>query len=629
MKKIALILVAAMLFASFALLSVGANTTDPGVVKYQHPQYDWFASYTYTDDATAVANGAIAKFTNVSDQTTNYIKSWRSIGAFANTASSTGCGDTITLIADASNKITITGNNTFDVSGRSVILEGNGITVESELRLDITGNDNATVTLKNINILGISEAGVGAMQIGKDDKGPIVVLDNTTIENKNAPQFSAIVNKSCDLMLTNGSTIKSLAEPTESYGSGAVHCMGTNATIEVNDGTSIVAAGHAVNLASGSSSITVKGGEVKSTGTGRDAIRGVGKITVNGGIVESALNRAIYAYGEISEYVVTASSNTVINGGIVRSGGGYAAIHADGEATVTVNGGLVTTVNDTTRLSLALIMVGSKSKPGGKVIINGGTLYYKKAVKGAPILKAHESNDFMHSIVINNVDIVGSQYIFNGNYNVESTEAIDLKSPFVYTGASIRTASDGAGLRFRSLITKDALDAANALKKADTNVKYGTLIVPTEYLEATGGIFTREALTAAKKKFSDVPAVNGIETQENGDIIISAALVNMFEENFDRDFSAVAYISYETQNGAVTVYSTYNKEKNSRSAADVAVAALSDVVTESTGYYTTAVTEWYAIENDMLVKKTGNAYSPYSQTQLAVIKSYISEGGAD
>ena len=627
-KKIALILVAAMLFASFALLSVGANTTDPGEVAYQHTTYTWVISYTYADDATAVANGAIAKFTNVNDQKTNYLKSWRTIGAFASD-SGKGCGDTITLISDSSNKITITADNSFDVGGRSLILEGNGITVESAKRLDILGNDTSSVTLKNMKISGVATDGTGAMQVGADTKGPKVILDNTVIETQNAPKYAVFVNKSSDLILTNGSKIKTDAVPAEGLSAGGLLGMGTSATIEVNDGTSVVAGGYAINLSSGTASVTVKGGEVKATGTGSDAIKGSGKITVNGGIVEAASGRAIYAYGEMSEGIVTASSTTVINGGIVRSGGGYATLHCDCESTITVNGGLITTVSDTTKLSLGLAMVGSKSKMGGKLIINDGTFYYKNATKSAPMLKAHESSDLTHEVVINGGDFVGSGYIFNGNYNVEDTEAVNVKNPFVYNGAAIRTATDSSGLRFRSLITKEAIDAADALKKNGTSVKYGTLIVPTDYLEATGGIFTRSALKAAKKSFSDIPAVNGIETQSNGDVIISAAIVNMYEENFERAFSAVAYISYETENGTVTVYSSYNKEKNSRSAAEVAIAALADVATESAGYYTTAVTEWYALEGENYVLKTGNAFSPYSEAQLAVIKSYISnDGGA-
>ena len=85
----------------------------------------------------------------------------------------------------------------------------------------------------------------------------------------------------------------------------------------------------------------------------------------------------------------------------------------------------------------------------------------------------------------------------------------------------------------------------------------------------------------------------------------------------------MAYLSYETENGTVTVYSTYNEEKHSRSAEQVAYAALADVKTESAGYYTTLVTEWYELVDGNYVAKSGQAYSPYKAEQIEVIKSYI------
>ena len=76
MKKISLILTVALLLSSMASLfgiAVSAEG-DPGVVVYQHATYTWVASYYYESDDIAVANGAIAKFTNTSDSRTNYLK---------------------------------------------------------------------------------------------------------------------------------------------------------------------------------------------------------------------------------------------------------------------------------------------------------------------------------------------------------------------------------------------------------------------------------------------------------------------------------------------------------------------------------------------------------------------------
>ena len=172
------------------------------------------------------------------------------------------------------------------------------------------------------------------------------------------------------------------------------------------------------------------------------------------------------------------------------------------------------------------------------------------------------------------------------------------------------------------------LDYVDSVKKEGTTPVFGTVIAPADYVDAAG-VFTMAALenasldAAADKRYVNIVAKNGIETDTDGNITLSAALIDIHESNYTRNFAAVAYVSYETENGTMIIYGDYDDSKSSRNIREVAYSALEDVSETAVEGYQTAVTEWYAYEESAWVKKTGTAYSCYSKAQLEVIKAYI------
>lgn len=161
-----------------------------------------------------------------------------------------------------------------------------------------------------------------------------------------------------------------------------------------------------------------------------------------------------------------------------------------------------------------------------------------------------------------------------GNAAIVASPLISMKN-----GAAIRLVTGSYGIRFVSDVSAGAIRTVNAIKDEGTEIKYGTIIIPTASLT---GELTSEALAAAGKvqntDYIVIEAQNGIRTDEEGNVTIYAAMVEEAGKTYDAamKFSAASYMEY-TVNGVVyRTYTAYTADHNSRSMKEVAEAALAD-----------------------------------------------------
>lgn len=686
MKKTAIFLtVALILTALLPCLTAGVLAAEPVVT------VDGQSAYEYADDAAAISDGAIAKFTRTSDSKVLYVKSLAAAFRFGGDA--TYGADTVDVIVGT---VTLSAGIAANVGARSMTINGNGCTIsdsgltDSVTALQITGSTaDAVVTLKNFNFRLPTTAKVTTLMVGTNGSStPVtVVLDNVDILAKTVSHEVVPVWGNCKLILESGTAIKTEQNnPWNTNGGSIAVILCSNGAVEVREGASITAKGPAIYSFTNSTgaTVTVNGGTIRSTNvsaitTGSGATH---NIVINGGTVTSA-NSNQPAINAVAGTTTTITGGTISNinnksafvnsGNATISGGTFTTVSGEGVTnsagamtvnggtftgsaamnitggTVTVNGGtfiaktitalcatsggtailnggVFTTESDDVTLLYGFGVINSgngTARTGGIIYVNGGTYHYTGC-----ILHSNASSDGTGKIYVSGGSFTGSKIVFNGNGSNSEGRIILSDLPKTSKGAAVRTVADESGIRFTSTISKAVLNTAESLKKAGTAVTYGTLIAPAEYV-STAGIFTKEALlaadlsAAADKRFVDIPAVDGIVTDEDGNVTVHAALVDLLESNYNRNFAAIAYVSYQTDNGTVTLYGDFSATDNVRSIREVAYNALADVKTAREEGYNTLVSEWYAFSGGVWVKQTGMAYSCYSNAQLAVIRSYI------
>lgn len=176
-----------------------------------------------------------------------------------------------------------------------------------------------------------------------------------------------------------------------------------------------------------------------------------------------------------------------------------------------------------------------------------------------------------------------------------------IGAPVVNPGASVRMAPGSNGLRFISHI--DAATVTQILSVADAGtVSYGTLIFPASYLNGLS-YYTHDTI----QKYLDITAKDGLIADGEGGYNIRAAIVNIKEANYDRDFVAIAYAKYETDGVTHYRYSAMQILQTSRNIRQLAAAALADTSATQTGAY---------------VYPVNGVYSRYTDAQREVLNSY-------
>lgn len=140
-------------------------------------------------------------------------------------------------------------------------------------------------------------------------------------------------------------------------------------------------------------------------------------------------------------------------------------------------------------------------------------------------------------------------------------------------GAQVRMVAGSTGLRFISSMSADAV--AYLKEIGAVSISYGTLILPAAELRDLAAV-TRADLVRANTLFADIPANFGLIGNDDDGYAIRAALVNIKKYNYNRDFAAVAYVTYTLEGHTVTWYTPYEQADNARTVAVVATAALAD-----------------------------------------------------
>ncbi len=176
-----------------------------------------------------------------------------------------------------------------------------------------------------------------------------------------------------------------------------------------------------------------------------------------------------------------------------------------------------------------------------------------------------------------------------------------IGAPVVKPGASVRMVPGSNGLRFISHV--DAATVTQILSVADAGtVSYGTLIFPASYLNGLS-YYTHDTI----QKYLDITAKNGLIEDGEGGYNIRAAIVNIKETNYDRDFVAIAYAKYKTNDVTHYRYSAMQILQTSRNIRQLAAAALADTSATQTGAY---------------VYPVNGVYSRYTDAQREVLNSY-------
>lgn len=651
MKKyswINLLLVVAILTTSlvsfFAVEALAAEITAPVIKshwKVETVGYENFVAYGYDTPEEALAEGMIACAELTMDKNgttqTGYFSTIAAMCAVAGDVDTNGIKfptEYQFIVEEVS--YDSAGDITFSAGSRSITLKGKEggttITAPKGGRFVITAKGTGGFVLENVNLKSDASAKATVAQIQANSK---LTLNNCTISST-ADKATAlvVVQGGASLILNKGTKLISARTTKGSYYNGGVLVNAAGASVTVNEGVTFDVAGDGIYCkASENQTVTINGGTFQS-----DAIcisaRAGSKVTLENGTFISNGDRNIVASGS--------GSDIVINDGEFRGSGSTAIAHTDNNGSITINGG--TFVNEAVEQKMyGMIIAGSKSQPGGTITVNGGNFYDATGTASA-VFRQNASNDDNSAVTVNAANVYGSSAVFAGNVQGGN---VAVKPADMLTGAAIRTA-DNAGIRFQSKIAKSVLDAVKATAY-DNSYTLGTLIVPYDYLIDENGDkkcdFTMADLDAANISYLNVIAKDGLN--DEGDYyLINAAMTNIKEKNYTRDFVAVAYISYYTTEGkAIVIYGSYTEKDNVRNIREVAYCALSDVnkigdmITISDGNSVelteenfhelgfNMVTAWYEYDRETgvatYVNNGGVAYSRYSSHQREAMKKYI------
>lgn len=191
----------------------------------------------------------------------------------------------------------------------------------------------------------------------------------------------------------------------------------------------------------------------------------------------------------------------------------------------------------------------------------------------------------------------------------ESFNVVDMQA-----GAYLKanTTLEDSGIRFATIIDKDWYDE----KLADATVSditYGTLIVPTDYL-ADIGAFTLEGLQASGKNYINAVVSGGFANEAtveaDGYYQFMGGIKNILPANYTRDFSAVGYVTVTYDSGETeTIYSAYREEDHSRNIYQLADRTYGDRSEVETTEYK--------------YKLRDNTWAKYEQEVMDVMYAYL------
>ena len=176
-------------------------------------------------------------------------------------------------------------------------------------------------------------------------------------------------------------------------------------------------------------------------------------------------------------------------------------------------------------------------------------------------------------------------------------------------GCSVRLREEQVALRFTSTLNRADYENLVALLGDRSKVMLGTYIVPLDYVVDAGGHFTLQALASVGyTKYIDVPAT-GFYKLTDATATIAGSVGRIRKGNYVLEYTGVGYMKLTYSDGTVqTHYAGYNHEKNKASILRTVLAAYNDR-DESYG--------------NLVIESTGSTHSPYTDTQLALCRSFL------
>ncbi len=171
-----------------------------------------------------------------------------------------------------------------------------------------------------------------------------------------------------------------------------------------------------------------------------------------------------------------------------------------------------------------------------------------------------------------------SFFVFNGaSYNAVYFNESDYAGLLETEQLNSVRLREAAGLRFGTKVDTDLLDQIFALLDAGdvTDVQFGHLIVPADYLDAQSPTLTKAALDAAGKYYVNVLATRDAYFSLDDDSATThfvGSIVDLYEQNVARDFAGRGYVSVTLHSGQrIDLYSPITHIDNVK---DVATDAL-------------------------------------------------------
>ena len=290
-----------------------------------------------------------------------------------------------------------------------------------------------------------------------------------------------------------------------------------------------------------------------------------------------------------------------------------------GTATLNIYGGYFHRVGYETE-DATFVSVGNATYGSGTANIFGGTFVADYTDVGSVFsiydvnssLTAAAYNGMGSAVVTLNEGIVETENEASFNFWENSLKVFNTVS--LRLGASV----EDSGLRFTSYVTNAFIEMIGSLADAETEITYGTVIVPAKYLE---GVSYFSAETVANALVIPATAA-GMVQDVNGGLFIRASIYNLphagegktTEMLYSDAYAVVVYAEYTKDGKTVRNYSNYNEGVHNANTASIANAALKDLSDEMTGEYVNEI-----------VTDSGIAYSKYTDAERELIAVYAAD----
>ena len=209
-----------------------------------------------------------------------------------------------------------------------------------------------------------------------------------------------------------------------------------------------------------------------------------------------------------------------------------------------------------------------------------------------------------------------------------------LSGLYTKEGAAVRTVAGSSGIRFEGGIEADYVDyVRDYLAKSNDDFYIGIAIAPQSAVDEVGG-FAFSLL--APDKYVTTKADKGLIYNDDNTYTLRLSLVGIREYNYSRDFVAIAYIGFESDeidglsaDDTIFYASTTSGARSIEYVAKVALADVKEAQGEYNGVnYSTLVNDYYFARTDdgyvrVEIEDGVVKYSKYTEAQLGILKLYI------